>query len=107
MFLPFFFIGKLYKKSRIRETLTRPSGARFVKIVFEPLFFFSFIFPKKKKKRIFYDYTGVRFKLVKYQHLDHILRENKLTYTKLISNVADSGTKNRIELSKAKKSQMS
>ena len=45
-------------------------------------------------------YTDLRFKLAKYQHLELILRENKLTYTKLILNETDSGMKIEIELSK-------
>ena len=49
-----------------------------------------------------YGYTGVRFKLAKYQHLELILRENKLTYTKLIFNEADSRINIRIELYKEK-----
>ena len=39
-------------------------------------------------------------------HLELILRENKLTYTKLILNEADSGMKIGIELYKEKKCQM-
>ena len=49
-----------------------------------------------------YNYTDASFKLTKYQHLELILRENKLTYTKLILNVTDSGTKIEIELCKEK-----
>merc|ERR1711966_315448 len=71
---------------------------------FFPFFVLFFLFfSKQMKKWSSYGYTGVRFKLVKYQHLELILRENKLTYTKLILNVTDSETKIRIELSKAKK----
>ena len=54
-----------------------------------------------------YDYTDPPFKLTKYQHLELILRENKLTYTKLILNGADSETKIVIELNKAKKNKFS
>ena len=43
-------------------------------------------------------YNEVRFKLAKFQHLELILRENKLKYTKLILNVADSETNVGIEL---------
>merc|ERR1711966_383107 len=50
-----------------------------------------------------YSYTGLNLKLTKYQHLEFILRENKLTYTKLILNEADSGTKIESERSKEKK----
>ena len=73
-------------------------------------FFFSFVFfpfSKKYENLSSYNYTGVRFKLAKYQHLELILRENKLKYTGLILNVADSQTNIRIELGKQKKSQMS
>ena len=56
------------------------------------------------KKWSYDGYTDARFKLAKYQHLELILRENKLTYTKLILNVTDSGTKIGIELTKEKKS---
>ena len=54
-----------------------------------------------------YGYTDVKLKLSKYQHLELILRENKLKYTKLILNVTDSGTKIEIELTGEKKNQMS
>ena len=49
------------------------------------------------------NYTDLRFKLTKYQHLELIIRENKLTYTKLTSNVTHSETNVRIELKKRKK----
>merc|ERR1711966_402568 len=48
-------------------------------------------------------YTSANFKLTKYQHLELILRENKLTYTKLISNATHFETKIGIELNKRKK----
>ena len=65
-------------------------------------FVFSFIFVEKMEKWSSYGYSGASFKLAKYQHLELILRENKLTYTKLILNEADSGTKIRIEPCKEK-----
>ena len=66
-------------------------------------FFFLFLFfSKKNEKWSSNSYTDVSFKLAKYQHLELILRENKLTYTKLISNEADSGTKIESERSKEK-----
>ena len=59
-----------------------------------------------KKKWSSYSYTDANFKLTKYQHLELILGENKLTYTKLISNVKYFETNIEIELNKTKKSQM-
>ena len=41
--------------------------------------------------------VGASFKLAKYQHLELILRGNKLIYTKRILNEADSGMKIGIE----------
>ena len=66
-------------------------------------FLFFYFFSKKKRKLSSYGYTEPTFKLAKYQHLELILRENKLTYTKLISNEADSGTKIESERGKEKK----
>ena len=71
------------------------------------MYFFFLFFLKKMKKWSPYNYTDLNFKLTKYQHLELILRENKLTYTKLILNEADSETKIESERSKEKKSQMS
>merc|ERR1711966_403170 len=48
-------------------------------------------------------YTSANFKLTKYQHLELILRENKLTYTKLISDATHFETTIGIELNKPKK----
>ena len=77
---------------------------------FFSLIYFSFIFFtffEQMKKLSSYSYTGARFKIAKYQHLELILREHKLTSTKIISNVTYSETKIGIELNKAKKNQMS
>ena len=63
------------------------------------LFFFFF---EKNENWSSYGYTGVSFKLAKYLHLELILWENKLTYTKLILNVTDSGTKIEFELTRGK-----
>ena len=55
------------------------------------------------KKSPPYSYTGVSFKLAKYQHLELILSGNKLTDTKPISNATYCETKIESERSKGKK----
>ena len=50
-----------------------------------------------------YNYTGLNFKLTKYLHLELILSENKLTYTKHISNATHFEMKIKSERSKEKK----
>ena len=51
-------------------------------------------------------YTDLIFELAKYLHLELILRENKLTYTKLISNAKHFETKIESERIKEKKSEI-
>ena len=61
------------------------------------------LFFEKMKNWFSCNDTDVRFKIIKYQHLELILRETKLNYAKLILNVTTAETKIEIECNKKTK----